>query len=71
MSVHDRAAANYARRFTLTVCKCDSHCMQSWEISRLTAAEVEAEKANCRELYIDAYPPGKSPFTLSFDVEAT
>lgn len=65
MSAHDRAAANHARRFTLTVCKSDWQCSQSWEIPRLTAAEVEAEKAHCRELYV--YPG--SPYTLGFDVE--
>lgn len=64
ISAHDRAAANHARRFTLTVCKSDDHCSQSWDESRLTQAEVEARKSYYRTLYAG------SPFTLGFDVEA-
>lgn len=51
MSAHDRAAANHARRFTLGVSWCDDQCSQSWEIPRLTAAEVEDEKRHYSQMY--------------------
>lgn len=65
MSAHDRAAVRNARRFTLTVTKSDPGAVQSWDVSNLTAREVETEKAHYRECYVYE----GSPYTLGFEVE--
>jgi len=62
MSAHDRAAANHARRFTLTAIRCSDGCMQTREWTRLTESEVEAQKADYRACW-----PSDD---VSFDVEA-
>lgn len=63
MSVHDRAAANYARRFTLTVTRYAHGCMQTFEFDRLTQSGVEAEKKHQQE----TLPPGYEQW---FDVSS-
>jgi len=50
MSVHDRAAARHARRFTLTVMRHGSGYMQTVEFPNLTEREVEARKRLEREM---------------------
>lgn len=60
MSVHDKTAANHARKYSLTVTRCSNGCMQVVEINRLTSDEVEAEEKFQQECW-----PGHA---LSFDV---
>lgn len=64
MSAHDRAAARHARRFTLTVIKCDPGAVQSWDVANLTETELEAEKKHVRECW------DHPPYQITFEVSA-
>lgn len=44
MSIHNRAAALYARRFTLTVTRYFRGCAQYFVFEGMTESEVETEK---------------------------
>jgi hypothetical protein len=55
MSVHDRAAARYVRRFTLTVCLYFRGCAQYLTFEGLTEHGVEDEKRLQRRLLPAGY----------------
>lgn len=50
MSVHDKAAARNARRFTLTALRYSNGCMQTFEYPNLTQREIEEKKTEERAM---------------------
>lgn len=55
MSAHDRAAARYASRFTLTVCRYFRGCAQYETFEGLSEQAVEAEKRRQKLLLPHGY----------------
>lgn len=55
MSAHDRAAARYANRFTLTVCLYFRGCAQYLTFEGLSQSGVEAEKRRQQMLLPHGY----------------